>query len=126
MGIWSRAPEPGRLYEGLAMALASSLTDLRSVRPVASRTVQASASDPEALAVSFLSKVLLLFHTEGFVGRRVAVTWRAGPPPSLEATLEGEPFDPGRHPQRIEVKAITMHRAKVDLVRGIARLVVDI
>lgn len=124
MGLWARGPTAESVFEGLGLALFGAMTDLRSVRPREVRKVVRSAAEPVGLAVSFLSELLLLFHTEGFVARRVRV--RLGPGGRLSARLEGEVFDAQRHARRIEVKAITLHRASVEPEKGRARLIVDI
>ena len=126
MGLWARGPSAASLYEGLSKALFAATTDLRTVRLRESRTVRASARDPPGLAVAFLSELILLFQTEGFLGREVRVRCAERNGPSLEARLVGETFDPARHPRRIEVKAITLHALVFDAVRGRARVVVDI
>ncbi len=125
MGLWARGPTPESLYEGLGEALFGAMTDLRRVRARETRSVERSADDPVRLAVGFLGELLLEFHAEGFVARRVRV--RLGPGGgSLTASLCGEPFEEGRHSRRIEVKAVTLHAAEFDPARGRARVIVDI
>ncbi len=124
MGIWARGPTAESLYEGLALALVGAMTDRRAVRATEERKVDRAASDPAGLAVGFLSALLLLFQTDGFLARSVRVRLRDDR--SLWADLRGEPFDPARHPRRIEVKAITFHEAQFDPARGRARIILDI
>lgn len=126
VGIWASAHEPGDLYGALASALMAQVTDLRSVRPREHRSVQVEGSDPTALAVNFLSALLVLQQDEGFLVRRASVRLMGRGPTALVAELDGEPFDAARHPRGVEVKAITLHRSQVDLARGRARLIVDI
>lgn len=126
MGIRASAATPGELYEALGLGLFALITNLRTVRAREERVVSANADDPAALAVAFLSQLLLLEQTEGFLVRELHVRPVGSPPTSLLATARGEPFDAVRHPARIEVKAVTMHRLVVDLARGRARVIVDI
>lgn len=126
MGIRASAATPGELYEALGLGLFALITNLRTVRAREERVVSANADDPAALAVAFLSQLLLLEQTEGFLVRELHVRPVGSPPTSLLATARGEPFDAARHPARIEVKAVTMHRLVVDLARGRARVIVDI
>ena len=85
-----------------------------------------SADDPAGLAVAFLQQLLLLWATEGFVGRAIHATPVGSPPTAVLAVVRGEPFDPDRHVGGVEVKAVTLHRARFDPVAGEARVIVDI
>jgi len=126
VGLWVRAPTPSGVFEGLGRALFAQMTDPRRVRPLEERLVEVRSTDPGGLLVQYLTKLLLLQQEEGFLGRRIAVRLFGSPPTRLEATVRGEPFDPARHPSRIEVKAVTMHRLEVDLAGGRARVILDI
>lgn len=125
-GIWARGDPPDRLFEALGLGLFALMTDLRKVRPRAERAVHAVGADPASLAVAFLSELLVLQQTEGFIARDLTVRTVGRPPTALVASVRGETFDPARHPARKEVKAITLHQANVDLARGRARVIVDI
>ncbi|HEV2519727.1 MAG TPA: archease [Thermoplasmata archaeon] len=126
VGIWARAPTPSGLFEGLGQALYGVMTDLRRVRPVATRTVSASGSDLAGLVVAFLTELLLLEQDDGFVGRRLAARTVGDPPTAVRATVSGETIDAARHVRRKEVKAITFHRLEVDLDPPRARVILDI
>jgi SHS2 domain-containing protein len=126
MGIWARGPTADALYEELAEALVGAVTDRQKVRALESRSLVVRGPDPTALAINFLSELVVLFQVEGFLPRSVTVRSRPRPSPSLTATLSGELFDPTRHPRRIEVKAVTMHRAVFDPSKGLARIILDI
>ena len=126
MGVWATGASPRELYEALGLSLFAVLTDLRSVRPRVERALSASAEDPTALAVTFLNELLGLQQTDGFLARTISVRLVGEPPTALLASVRGEIFDPDRHPSRVEVKAVTLHAAEVDLARGRARLIVDI
>jgi SHS2 domain-containing protein len=126
MGIRASAPTRAGLFEALGLGLYALITDLRTVRPAESREVRATGTDIGDLAVDYLSRLLLLQQEEGFLVREIGVALTGRPPTSLVARVRGEPFDIARHPRRIEVKAITLHRLSVDLERGRARVIVDI
>jgi SHS2 domain-containing protein len=96
------------------------------VRSVAERAVSASGTDPAALVVAYLSQLLLLQQTEGFVAREITAHPVGDPPTAIVASVAGEPFDPARHSAGTEVKAITLHGLVIDLARGRARVIVDI
>ena len=126
MGIRASAPTPEGVFEALGLGLFALITDLRTVRATEARVVTSSGVDLTDLAVDYLSRLLLLQQGEGFLAREIRVTLGGSPPTSLTARVRGEPMDPVRHPRRIEVKAITLHRLSVDLARGRARVIVDI
>ncbi|HEV2317687.1 MAG TPA: archease [Thermoplasmata archaeon] len=126
VGIWARADRPDALLEALGLGLFALMTDLRKVRSTEQRVVQASGSDPESLVVAWLGQLLLLQQTEGWIARELDVRLVGTPPTALIATAHGEPFDARRHSSRAEVKAVTYHRMRLDLVRGRARVIVDI
>ena len=126
MGVWATGPTAGALLEGLGLGLFALMTDLRRVRPTESRAVSASAEDPSALVVAFLTQLLQQYETDRFLVRRIEARTLGQPATAVVATIEGEPFDPERHAARTEVKAITLHRLEFDPVRGRARVIVDI
>jgi len=125
-GIWARADSVDHLLEALGLGLFALMTDLRTVRRTSERVVDASGEDPTALVIAFLSQLLLLQQTEGFIARDLTVRSLGRPPTALVATAAGEKFDPERHVARKEVKAITLHRATFDVVGHRARVIVDI
>lgn len=125
-GIWARADSPAGLFEALGLGLYALSTDLRRVRPLEERELRVAATDVPSLVVAWLSQLLVLDATEGFLAREVRVRLRGNPPTSLTATLRGERADPARHRRRIEVKAVTYHALEADLLRGRARVIVDI
>lgn len=126
VGIWARGANASELFSAARTALLALETDLRRVRPRETRTVTASAEDSIGLVVEFLGQLLVLGHTEGFVGRTVHARTLGHPPTSVLATVAGEPFDPERHRRKKEVKAVTWHQLELDLTQGRLRVIVDI
>jgi SHS2 domain-containing protein len=102
------------------------MTDLRRVRPREERAVSAAGADPTELVVAYLTELLKLEATDGFLAREIRVRPIGDPPTALVAGVRGEPFDPRRHAVGTEVKAITFHELALDLARGRARVIVDI
>ncbi len=102
------------------------MTDVGRVRRRTERAVSASGTDPTALVVAYLSELLLLQQTEGFLARDIRAHPVGDPPTAIVASVTGETFDPRRHSTRTEVKAVTLHELTVDLVSGRARVIVDI
>jgi SHS2 domain-containing protein len=85
--------------------------------PSIERRLELEAQDDELLLVDFLSEVLFLFETEGFVVVAAAVELEGGgaspPPVRLRATLRGAEYDEREHPLRSLVKAITYHGLRI-------------
>ncbi len=88
--------------------------------------MSASGADTTALVVAFLGELLALEQRDGFIGRAIEARPIGTPPTAIVASVRGEPFETGRHPAGIEVKAITFHELAIDLARGRARVIVDI
>ena len=126
MGIWARGADARELLEGLGLGLYALMTDLRAVRARQERAVSASGEDPASLVVAFLTELLLLHATDGFVGRQIRARPVGNPPTAVVAGVTGEPFDASRHIARADVKAITFHELVFDVARGRARVIVDI
>jgi SHS2 domain-containing protein len=126
VGIGARGKPPSVLFAQLGEGLTDLITDRRRVRKGERRSVQVRSSSVEGLVVAFLGALVALFDEEGFVGKEFTVELEGDPPRSLLATVQGEEFDPGRHPLRVQVKAITLHQLEADLQRGVAHVVVDI
>ena len=126
IGLWARGPTAASLLEGLGLALFALLADPRTVRPRERRTVTAEGRDRTELAVAFLTELLVLHDTDGFLGRRISARLSGRGPYAAVAAVDGEPFDPRRHSARTEVKAVTYHRLEFDARSGRARAIVDL
>ncbi|HYA70456.1 MAG TPA: archease [Thermoplasmata archaeon] len=126
VGIWATGANPAALFEALGLGLFALMTDLRKVRRTEERAVSASGADPAELVVAFLTELIVLQQTDGFLARDIRARPIGNPPTALVASVSGEPFDPKRHSARIEVKAVTLHGLVFDAARGRARVIVDI
>lgn len=107
---------PGATREDVLARAAEALFDLLAerdrVRESAARTVRAEGEDAADLLVNFLRECLALYTGEGFLVRSARV--RLGEGAALEAEVRGEPYDPGRHRIRMEIKAVTWHGAALE------------
>jgi SHS2 domain-containing protein len=114
------------MFEALGLGLFALMTDLRKVRALEERAVNASGPDPAGLVVSFLTQLITLNAVEGFLLREIQCRPVGTPPTALLAQLRGELFDPARHSRHFEVKAATFHHLVVDLEHHRARVILDI
>lgn len=107
---------------GTAQAVASAVAGLYwviSPSPAQDRgrVLRVDGEAPD-LALAFaraLQRLLVAFDTEGFIGASASVAIRETSTTSTVAIeLRGETFDAARHPQGVEIKAVTHHELLVD------------
>jgi SHS2 domain-containing protein len=117
LGVEIDAPSREALFAEAAIALADTLTDTAGVTPSIERRLELEAGDDELLLVDFLSEVLFLFETEGFIVATAVVELAGGgattSPVRLRATLLGEEYDEAKHPLRSLIKAVTYHGLRI-------------
>jgi SHS2 domain-containing protein len=111
IGIEARGSTSVEAFGRAAAALLSLVVDPSTVASREQRRVSVQAADREQLLFRWLSEVLYLYDGAGFVSKEVQVT--AWTPTSLEALLTGEPFRPGKHITRTDIKAVTYHQLSV-------------
>jgi SHS2 domain-containing protein len=99
------------LFENAAAALTATMVDRRYVRAREVREIILESVDYEALLVDWLNHLLYLFDVDAFLGREFTVVSLT--PQRLQATVTGETFEPGRHPEKTAVKAATYHQLKI-------------
>ncbi|MDE1821674.1 MAG: archease [Euryarchaeota archaeon] len=126
VGIGARASTPQELFAQLGLGFTDLVSDRSKVSPVETREVVAHAKTLEGLVVDFLTDLIELFDEEGFLCSRIEIALEGSPPETLRGRLQGELYDPKRHPIHVQVKAVTLHRLQIDLSKGRARVIVDI
>lgn len=114
IGVELEAPSREALFEEALQAFTDAVTVLETVEPAAGRRIELAAETPEDLLVLFLEELLYLFEVDGLLFRRAHVEiteiTEAGEGLSLAAVLEGEPYEPAKHPIKVLVKGVTYHR----------------
>lgn len=111
LGIEARGKTLAEAFEQGACGLTSVILDPASVRPVESSPVRIEAGDRQQLLVRWLTEVLYLYDGLKFAPRHFEIERLSSQ--FLEAQVRGEPFDPGRHTVRLDVKAITYHQLQI-------------
>ena len=122
-----RAPTHPALYDAATRALFDVILDVRTVEPRERVEVLIdTAVDAEDLLVRYLSELLFLHDSRGWLFRGAEV--RDLRPDGLTADVLGEPFDPLRHSIQRQVKAVTYHNLMLSQDRQgwSARLVLDL
>ncbi|MBD3192672.1 MAG: archease [Candidatus Heimdallarchaeota archaeon] len=97
-------------FEQAALGFYEVLTDLSQISAEKSRSVSISSEDNESLLYDWINELIFIFDTEFFVASEVTITnfvYGKNGEYSLEANLMGEEFNPSKHEQGAEVKAIT-------------------
>ena len=111
LGLAAQADSLGELFESLAEALADVIRSPERVQPRQTHSISCQAEDVEALAVDFLSEMLIALQSDHFMPAEVRVTNISLS--AITADLLGEPYDDQRHEILTEVKAVTYHQLTV-------------
>ena len=111
LGIEACGKTLAEAFEQAACGLTSVILDPASVRQVESRPVRIEAGDRQQLLVRWMTEVLYLYDGLNFAPRTFRIERLSTR--SLAAQVRGEPFDPGRHTVRLDVKAITYHQLRI-------------
>ena len=96
------------VFRNAGRALMNLIVDLDAVEPRQSVTIQAESTDAAGLLVNWLSEILYLQDTEGWLFGDFEI--RSLSDRSLTALGRGERFDRERHQINLLVKAITYHQ----------------
>jgi SHS2 domain-containing protein len=114
-------------YGNAALAMASLMWDWEKVQRKVRHFVHVRAIDREQLLVKFLSEIIYIFETKGFLlgrveGMRIRPEYAGF---NLEALLEGEVLSDA-HELHGNVKAVTYHDLKIESCDGFTvQVVVD-
>lgn len=102
-------------FENAALAMFETMTDTRNVEPRVEKQVEAEGVDRQALLYNWLEKLLLLFELDDLLCSRFRIEKIAETEEGfkLEARVQGEPFKPMKHSQKVGVKAVTYHRMDI-------------
>lgn len=128
IGVQVRGPTLPRLFENASLALFDLVCDRSGVRARRRLKVAVEGSGLEDLLVRWLTELLYLHETGGWlfssfavdrVDRRRFRAWGA---------VRGEPIDAARHLLHREVKAVTYHQIHLVRQRGVwrVRLIFDV
>jgi SHS2 domain-containing protein len=116
VGFTASGPTLDECFQAAAEAtLASMVADPGSVKPRERRAVHVEHEDRELGLLRFLEELIFYKDAEGLFLRatQVRVEQREGRW-SIDAVLQGEPIDPSRHELTGDVKAVTVHRLRVE------------
>jgi SHS2 domain-containing protein len=116
VGFEARGRTRTEAFRNAGRALMSIIVDLETVRPRESVDLQATASGPADLLVNWLSEILYLQDTEGWLFCDFTIeTLTNG---SIRGAGLGEHYDRDRHQIKLLVKAITYHQLVLEKEKG--------
>ena len=99
------------LFIHAAQGLTALIAEDSTLKPTQIRAVQLSAPDVESLFLAWLQELLFWFSSERFLP--VEYRLESVMPTGLRGQVSGDTFDPTRHAQGREVKAVTRHQLTV-------------
>jgi len=111
-GIRAFGNDLQELFANAGIGMYSLITDLRGVTEAKRIEVTTQGDTLEGLFIAWLNELVFQFDAYGFVGKNISISALSGT--SVAASISGEEFDPGRHEQRLLIKAATYHRLEVE------------
>ena len=126
VGIRAHGPTLAELFIAMAQGLTELIAEDSRLEPKQARLVQLEAKSTESLLLAWLKELLFWFSSDKFLPARYELDEVT--PTTLRGRVRGETFDPARHAQGREVKAITRHQLQVRQHDGLWRgqVIVDV
>jgi SHS2 domain-containing protein len=111
-------------FENAAHAMFEVMTDTKTVDTKIREHVEAQGEDEYALLYEWLQLLLVKLEVEDILYSRFKVESIARKPEGyiLRATIEGEKYDPKKHPTRATVKGVTYHEMAISKREGSAKV----
>jgi SHS2 domain-containing protein len=126
VGVMVYGRSLAELFQHAGESFSAVLTDPRTVVGRESRFIEVQGSGLESVLVAWLSELLFLFDTGGWLFSRFEVVevHEGG----VKARVWGERYDEERHPIKTVVKAVTFHQLSVRQEQGrwMTQIVYDI
>jgi len=95
------------------------VVDLETIEPKEVREVQLESESLDMLLFQLLQELIFYKDAERLLLRVACVEVHGGEGTcTLEAEMRGEEIDPGRHDLIVDVKAVTLHRYRVEETSG--------
>jgi SHS2 domain-containing protein len=126
LGIEARGATMAEAFRNAALGLMSVIAGSSKIESNEERSISILAHDRENLLVRWLTEILFLYDAEKFLTADARFDMMNNT--SLNATILGQQFDASKHELKLDVKAITYHKLKVEKLEDswIARVFVDI
>ena len=126
IGIRAQGTTPAELFVAIARGLIELIAEESALEAKQMRVIDLSAESAESLLLAWLKELLFWFSSDRFLPARYELD--AVTPTTLRGRVIGDTFDPSRHVQGREVKAITRLQLCVWQQGGLwhAQVIVDI
>jgi len=126
IGIRARGRTVDELLINFSRGLVELLVEGSILEAREARTIELTAGDIELLTLAWLKELLFWFSVDRFVPVQYALAEVT--PTVVRGTIRGDIFNPARHLQGREVKAITRHALEVRQQDGMwhGQVIVDI
>jgi SHS2 domain-containing protein len=112
MGIEATAITLGDVFIEAARGLRSMIFGEALIAATRDMPIEVHGADRCELLVGWLSEILYLFEVKGLAPADFVVEEITDG--ALRGKVQGETFDPSRHPVEREVKAVTYHQVSVE------------
>lgn len=102
-------------FENAALATFETMTQTNRITPKTEETVEVEGYDQKALLYNWLEVLLVKFDTTKTLYNKFAIDkiQKTDKGYKLKAKVQGEKYNPKKHPQKVGVKAITYHRMEI-------------
>lgn len=126
IGIKAAGETLDALFIRMAQGLIELIAEESRLEPKQERHIRLEAPSAESLLLAWLKELLFWFSSDGFLPARYELETVTAT--TLRGRIIGDTFDPARHAQGREVKAITRHQLQVRQEDGFWRgqVIVDI
>lgn len=101
-------------FENAGKATTNVMTDISKIEPRKTIEVTIEAENVEELLYMWLEEILFRFDTEFILLSEFDVKEISENGTHLRALMKGEEFNPGKHPQKLGVKAATYHMMEIE------------
>ena len=114
----ARAGSQEALFRAAAKGLSETMVETKGVRPDIAKEIALVEESIDRLLYQWLSELVYLKDAERLLFSMFEVTIERGPLHQMKGVAIGERIDPSRHTLRNDVKAVTLHRFRVEREEG--------
>lgn len=102
-------------FENAALATFEAMTETDKIALKCEETLEVRGYDEKALLYNWLEALLVKFETTDNLYSKFTVDkiQKTDKGYKLRATIQGEEFNPQKHPQKVGIKAVTYHQMEI-------------
>jgi SHS2 domain-containing protein len=126
VGVIAEGPSLSAAFSSAACGLYWIITPSAAADGGERASVKGEGDDLGVALAKALQLLVVEFDTRGFVGASCLASAYRGARAEVRLELRGELFDRGRHPQGVEVKAVTHHELKVERAERRVEVLFDV